>query len=64
MNKERKEELLKEVFDWVSEMWNPNGIYEWCKNIGMTEDEIQEEFCFFDEELKEAKEYYAELYED
>lgn len=64
MNKERKAELFEEVLGWVSEMWNTSGIYEWCRNRGMTEDEIQEEFCFTDEELEEARERYAELYED
>lgn len=64
MNKERKAELATEIFNWASEMWNPNGTYEWCKIIGMSDDEIVEQFGFTEEEMDRAKEYYKELYED
>ena len=60
----RKEELLNEILDWASEMYNGFELYEWARNRGMTEKEINQTFgCFDDEELNEYRKRYNEYYD-
>lgn len=60
----RKEELLNEILDWASEMYNGFELYEWARNRGMTEKEMNQTFCCFnDEELNEYRKRYSEYYD-
>lgn len=58
MTKERKASLCDEMLSWASEMFRYYKLYEWARDRGMTGEEIQDEFCFEDDEMEEYKEEY------
>ena len=58
MTKERKANLCDEMLGWASEMFRYYELYEWARQRGMTDGEIQDEFCFEDDEMEEYRETY------
>lgn len=64
MTIDRQIQLFNEMLDWASEMYDGFELYEWCRNRGMTEQEINETFCCFcDSEMTEYRKKYEEYYE-
>lgn len=57
MTIERQLQLFNEMLDWASEMYDNFELYEWCRNRGMTDEEIDQAFCCFDE--NQFAEYHA-----
>lgn len=57
MTNERKIQLCDEILEWASYMFK-NDLYEWARHRGMTDEEIQDEFCFEDDEMEACKEEY------
>lgn len=62
MPQERKAQLLDNLLEWASEMWDGYELYEWARNRGMTHEEICEEFCFDDKEADKFWFHYADSY--
>ena len=57
MTIERQLQLFSEMLDWASEMYDNFELYEWCRNRGMTDKEIDQVFGCFDE--NQFAEYHA-----
>ena len=58
MTEKRKAYLCDEILDWASEMFRYYELYEWCRQRGMKDEEIQDIFCFEDDEMEEYREEY------
>lgn len=50
------------MLDWASEMYDNFELYEWCRNRGMTEQEIVDTFCVDEKDLEEYRQKYDEYY--
>ena len=57
MTIERQLQLFYSMLVWASEMYDDFELYEWCRNRGMTDEEIDRVFCCFDE--NQFAEYHA-----
>lgn len=58
MTTERKLQLLSMVMSWVYENYSClEELYVWCKEMGMTDEEIQEIFDFDEEEIEDCASY-------
>lgn len=64
MTIDRQLQLFNEMLDWASEMYDDFELYEWCRNRGMTEQEIVDTFCVDESELQEYRQKYDEYYEN
>ncbi len=64
MTIERQLQLFNEMLDWASEMYDNFELYEWCRNRGMTEQEIVDIFCIDEKDLEEYRQEYDEYYEN
>ena len=62
MTQERKEQLLDELFNWAVENYELYPLYEWARNVGMSDVEIKEMLYSFDDET--LKEYHNQYEED
>lgn len=62
MTIDRQLQLFNEMLDWVSELYDNFELYEWCRNRGMTEQEIVDIFCIDEKDLKEYRQKYDECY--
>ena len=64
MTQERKEQLLDELLNWAVENYKLYLLYEWARNVGMSDAEIKEVLYSFDDEtLKEYHNQYEEDYD-
>lgn len=64
MTIERQLQLFNEMLDWASEMYDDFELYEWCRNRGMTEQEIVDAFCVDEKDLAEYRQKYNEYYDN
>lgn len=64
MTIDRQLQLFNEMLDWASEMYDDFELYEWCRNRGMTEQEIVDTFCVDEKDLEEYRQKYDEYYEN
>lgn len=65
MTNERKLQLLTDVLYWASENYDGFELYEWARNRGMTEEEIDQVFgCFDENQFAEYRAKYDEFYND
>lgn len=64
MTIDRQLQLFNEMLDWASEMYDDFELYEWCRNRGMTEQEIIDTFCVDEKDLEEYRQKYDEYYEN
>ena len=64
MTIDRQLQLFNEMLNWASEMYDDFELYEWCRNRGMTEQEIVDTFCVDESELQEYRQKYDEYYEN
>lgn len=64
MTIDRQLQLFNEMLDWASEMYDDFELYEWCRNRGMTEEEIVDTFCVDEKDLEEYRQKYDEYYEN
>ena len=64
MTIERQLQLFNEMLDWASEMYDNFELYEWCRNCGMTEQEIVDTFCMDEKDLEEYRQKYDEYYDN
>ena len=64
MTIDRQLQLFNEMLDWASEMYDGFELYEWCRNRGMTEQEIVDIFCVDEKELEEYRQQYDEYYDN
>ena len=62
MTEKRKACLCDEILDWASCMFFKNDLYEWARRRGMTDEEIQDEFYFKNDEMETFKEEYKRSY--
>ena len=63
MTIERQLQLFNEMLDWASEMYDNFELYEWCRNRGMTEEEMNQVFgCFDENQLAEYRAKYDKSY--
>lgn len=62
MTTDRQLQLFNKMLDWASEMYDNFELYEWCRNRGMTDEEIIDIFCISEEELEEYRQKYDEYY--
>ena len=63
MTIERQLQLFNEMLDWVSEMYDNFDLYEWCRNRGMTDEEIDQVFgCFDENQFAEYRAQYDKFY--
>lgn len=62
MTNERKIQLCDEMLEWASYMFKYYELYEWARHRGMTDDEIQNEFCFENDEMEEYRETYRKSF--
>lgn len=58
MTEKRKARLCDEILEWASYMFKYYELYEWARHRGMTDEEIQDIFCFEDDEMEEYREEY------
>ena len=58
MTEKRKACLCDEILDWASVMFRYYELYEWARQRGMKDEEIQDIFCFEDDEMEEYREEY------
>lgn len=64
MTIERQLQLFNEMLDWASAMYDNFELYEWCRNRGMTEQEIVDTFCVDEKDLEEYRQKYDEHYDN
>lgn len=64
MTIDRQLQLFNEMLDWASEMYDNFELYEWCRNRGMTEQEIVDTFSVDEEDLEEYRQKYDEYYDN
>lgn len=63
MTIERQLQLFNEMLDWASEMYDGFELYEWARNRGMTEEEMNQVFgCFDENQFAEYRAKYDEFY--
>ena len=58
MTEKRKAQFCDEVLDFATELLHGYELYEWVRLRGMTDEEVQEEFHFEDDEMEEYREEY------
>lgn len=64
MTQKRKEQLLDELLNWAVENYEEYPLYEWARNVGMSDAEIREVFYNFDDEtLQKYHNRYEEDYD-
>lgn len=61
---ERQLQLFNEMLNWASEMYDDFELYEWCRNRGMTEQEIVDTFGVDKKYLEEYRQKYDEYYDN
>lgn len=64
MTIERQLQLFNEMLNWASEMYDDFELYEWCRNRGMTEQEIIDTFSVDKKYLEEYRQKYDEYYDN
>lgn len=64
MTIERQLQLFNEMLNWASEMYDDFELYEWCRNRGMTEQEIVDTFSVDKKYLEEYRQKYDEYYDN
>lgn len=64
MTIERQLQLFNKMLDQASEMYDDFELYEWCRNRGMTEQEIVDAFCVGEKDLEEYRQKYDEYYDN
>ena len=63
MTIERQLQLFNEMLDWASELYDNFELYEWARNRGMTEEEIDQVFgCFDENQFAEYRAKYDKFY--
>ena len=63
MTIERQLQLFNEMLDWASEMYDNFELYEWARNRGMTEEEMDQIFgCFDENQFAEYRAKYDKFY--
>ena len=58
MTEKRKAYLCDEILNWASVAFHYYTLYEWARHRGMKDEEIQDIFCFEDDEMEEYREEY------
>lgn len=64
MKRERKADLFDEMLMFARSAFSDYDLYEWGRGHDLTSKEMQEEFNFTKEQIKEYKTQYKEDYDE